>query len=68
MTKKEEKMSSEILGVKMGIFSEKTVIQKSWSEKKFSFPPKLGARSPPLRMSAQRRLTWHQQRRSHACY
>src|SRR6218665_2727452 len=32
----------------MEIFSEKTVIQKSWSAKKFSVPPKLGARSPPL--------------------
>src|SRR6218665_3126744 len=32
----------------MEIFSEKNVIQKSWSAKKFSVPPKLGARSPPL--------------------
>jgi len=27
----------------------KSVIQKSWSGKTFSVPPKLGARSPPLK-------------------
>ena len=42
------KRSSGILAVKMGIFSEKNLIQKSWSAKKFFHPPKLGARSPPL--------------------
>jgi len=34
--------------MKMDIFSEKNVIQKSWSAKKIFRPPKLGARSPPL--------------------
>jgi len=33
--------------VKTGNFSEKNVIQKSWSAKKIP-SPKLGARSPPL--------------------
>jgi len=37
-----KKRSSEIFAV------PKTVIQKSWSAKKISVPPKLGARSPPL--------------------
>ena len=32
----------------MGIFPEINVIQKFWSAKNFSVPPKLGARSPPL--------------------
>jgi len=39
---------AEILAVKMGILSEKDLIQKSWSANKFSAPLKLGARSPPL--------------------
>src|SRR6218665_1777888 len=43
-----EKRSSEILVVKMEIFSEKNVIEKSWSRKNLSVLPKLGARSPPL--------------------
>jgi len=34
-----KKRSSEILGVKMEIFSGKIVIQKSWSAKFFSVPP-----------------------------
>src|SRR6218665_396808 len=33
---------------KCTFFSEKNVIQKSWSPKKNFRPPKLGARSPPL--------------------
>src|SRR6218665_2588454 len=36
MTKKK---SSEIFAVKMEFFSEKNVIQKSWSAKNFSVPP-----------------------------
>ena len=44
---KKRKRSSEILGVKMEIFP-KNLIQKSWSAKKNSVPPKLGARSPPM--------------------
>ena len=42
-----KKRSTEFLGEKMQIFfSEKNVIQKFWSVK--NFPPKLGAKSPPL--------------------
>jgi len=33
-----KKRSSEILAVKTEIFSEKNVIQKSWSANKFSVP------------------------------
>ena len=43
-----EKRSSEILAVKMEIFSDKNVIQKFWLAKNVCVPPKLGARSPPL--------------------
>src|SRR6218665_2030391 len=34
-----KKRSSEILGMKMEILSEKNVFQKFWSAKKFSVPP-----------------------------
>ena len=50
--------SSEILGVKTEIFSEKNVVQKSWSGKKFSVP-KLGARSPPMSLWRISLLKWH---------
>jgi len=43
-----KKRSSEFLGVKMEIISEKNVNQKSWSAEKIFRPPKLSARSPPL--------------------
>ena len=35
------------------MFFPKNVIQKFWSAKIFSVPPKLGARSPPLNSSIQ---------------
>jgi len=44
--------------VKMEIFSEKNLIQKSWSAKKFSVTPKLGARSPPLEVSTNQLDQW----------
>src|SRR6218665_560481 len=50
-TVKKRKISKT--GVKMEFFSVKNVIQKSWSAKKILRPPKLGARSPPLGMSAR---------------
>src|SRR6218665_636597 len=43
-----KKRSSEILAVKMEIFSERNVISEILVHKKFFRPPKLSARSPPL--------------------
>src|SRR6218665_2659053 len=42
------KWSSEIFTLKMEIFPEKNVIQKSWAAKIFLGLPKYGARSPPM--------------------
>ena len=43
-----KKRSSEIFTLKMDIFPEKNVIQKSWAATNFFASPKFGARSPPL--------------------
>src|SRR6218665_1160030 len=42
----------EIFTLKMKIFSEKTSFRNLGSRKKFSVPPKFGARSPPLATSS----------------
>jgi len=42
----------------MEIFSEKNVIHKSWSAKKFFRPLKLGARSLPLFQTTRKVLLW----------
>ena len=55
-----KRRSSKIFAVKMEIFSEKNVIQKSWSAKKFSVPPN----SAPLRFSRIIFLLRHPWRRS----
>src|SRR6218665_2166401 len=46
-----KKRSSEILGVKMGIFSEKNRHPEILVREKIFRPPKLGTSSPPLRIA-----------------
>src|SRR6218665_776978 len=54
---RKKKRSSEIFGVKMELFSFKSH-SKIWSAKKFSRPPKLGAKSPPMVVAHLKLRLW----------